>query len=252
MAHKAADTELVWYASFGSNMCLERFLCYIQGGHLEAIGKDFEGASDKTPPKASIGLTAPHKMFFARESKWWKGGVGFIDPRRTNGYDEAQSVLDTLSLDSGASDKANETQRQKVVASTKDPGVSFLRAYLITLDQYNDVVRQENKGKTQSLKTKDVQDLVERGAGSTVSVSRGWYGNLLHIGDVPYGERSYPVLTFTCHEENAQQHLNDPSESYQNMIVRGMKECHWTEKEARKYVNARFSSSTTSTRCQIQ
>lgn len=232
----------VWYASFGSNLCRERFLCYIQGGTLEAIDRHFEGANDRTPPKASIGLTAPHRMFFARESSWWKGGVGFIDPQRDAAYGRGQAVLDTINVNQEESDELN-TQCENVVASTQhDISVSFLRAYLITLEQYNDVVRQENKGKAMPLTEADLQRLIDEGPGSTIKVSSNWYGNLLHIGDIPYQGLAYPVLTFTCHPENVKKFLNPPSTSYKDMITRGLQECHWKEDEARCYIEERAAT----------
>ncbi|KAL0856375.1 hypothetical protein Bca101_061528 [Brassica carinata] len=41
----------VWYASFGSNMWKQRFLCYIQGGQVEGMTKPCVGSMDKSLPK---------------------------------------------------------------------------------------------------------------------------------------------------------------------------------------------------------
>jgi len=41
------------YASYGSNLCMERLLCYVQGGRLPGMLEslpDYPGCRDPTPP----------------------------------------------------------------------------------------------------------------------------------------------------------------------------------------------------------
>ncbi|CAN6714151.1 unnamed protein product [Malus baccata var. baccata] len=100
----------IWYASFGSNLCLERFLCYIKGGQMEGMKTPFPGCADKTPPKEIVWKTFPRRLFFGRESThtWGPGGVAFLNP------------------ESNIQDKA------------------YMCLYRITLEQFNDVLVQEN------------------------------------------------------------------------------------------------------------
>ena len=62
-----ADKEYVWYVCYGSNLCYERFMRYINK------------CTDKTPPRDERTLTIPYEMYFAQESSQWNdGGVCFI------------------------------------------------------------------------------------------------------------------------------------------------------------------------------
>ncbi|KAL0315693.1 UNVERIFIED_CONTAM: Histone deacetylase 5 [Sesamum radiatum] len=72
----------IWYATFGSNMSISRFLCYIEGGQTEGMQKPCVGSVDKTKPKEIIWKTFPHRLFFARvTSTWGPGGVAFLHPK---------------------------------------------------------------------------------------------------------------------------------------------------------------------------
>eukprot|EP00959_Pyramimonas_sp_CCMP1952_P410763 8607935-Pyramimonas_sp.AAC.1 len=101
----------VMYASFGSNLLRDRFLCYIQGGRVEGLKSSMPGCRDRRPPRTSKSHQIPHTLFFGLEKSWWgRGGVCFID--------------------SEPSTEAKET--------------CHMCAYDITLEQFNDVVAQEN------------------------------------------------------------------------------------------------------------
>ena len=71
----------VWYASFGSNILLERFECYLRGGRIDGMVRDMPGSRDPTPPLASsFWVDVPHRLFFAHSSPTWAGGgVAFMD-----------------------------------------------------------------------------------------------------------------------------------------------------------------------------
>ena len=101
--------DLVWYASYGSNLSYSRFLCYINGGTPGGSSKRCEGCSDKTPPQDRRPITIPHELYFARESSSWGGkGVAFVKSQRD------------------------------------DNVKTFGRMYLITREQFTQIVRQEN------------------------------------------------------------------------------------------------------------
>ena len=42
------ENDKVWYACYGSNLCAERFMYYIVGGHCPFNDKDYDGCRDKT------------------------------------------------------------------------------------------------------------------------------------------------------------------------------------------------------------
>jgi len=75
-------SNMIWYACYGSNMDLDRFLKYIQGEQLTVKGeiKNYKGCpGDKSLPQNSEPYLIGRRFFFAKESKTWnKYGVGFI------------------------------------------------------------------------------------------------------------------------------------------------------------------------------
>ncbi|WP_406830173.1 histone deacetylase [Pedococcus sp. KACC 23699] len=70
----------IWYASYGSNLARDRFLCYVRGGRPAGASRTYPGARDTTPPADDRALTLPGEMFFAWESPTWGGGIAFYDP----------------------------------------------------------------------------------------------------------------------------------------------------------------------------
>lgn len=103
----------IWYVSYGSNLCEERFHCYIKGGKPHGAVKHEKGCRDKTLPKKNERVTLPYQLYFAKNSsKWGKGGVAFI------GH-----------------------QKEK---SAKTMG----RMYYITDEQFIDVTAQENNSES--------------------------------------------------------------------------------------------------------
>jgi hypothetical protein len=73
------DKEYVWYAGYGSNLCRERFFCYITGGQYKLGGSYAKGCDDKTIPTDKKTIELPYSLYFARESSGWdRGGVAFL------------------------------------------------------------------------------------------------------------------------------------------------------------------------------
>ena len=95
----------VWYASYGSNLARDRFLCYLQGGRPPGATRTYPGARNPSPPVDDRGLSLPGEMFFAWESPTWDGGIAFYDATA--------------------------------------PGATLARAYLVTDQQFADVAAQE-------------------------------------------------------------------------------------------------------------
>lgn len=170
-----SDPTLVWYASYGSNVSAARFRFYLRGGTAPGSRRAVPGARDATPPRATTVATLPHPLFFAGSFQSWDGGgVAFVDPDRS--------------------------------------GRAHSRAYLITEQQFIDVLRQENaRGDLDC----DVADLVS--AEDTLVSPWTPYGRVLTGRWVD----DRPCLTFTCPDATVMQ-PNAPSRAYLTTIAAGL------------------------------
>jgi len=175
------DQEYIWYASYGSNLLEERFLCYIKGGQPIGSNKKYSGCRDQSLPIDNEEIYINSELYFAKKSPTWNnGGVCFI---KTN----------------------------------FDAGITTLgRMYLITKDQFVDVVKQE---------TENVNDLTINFEkvileGSLIIKEKSWYGNLIYLGE----SNNHPIFTFT-NKENLKD-SNKPNENYLKTIIKGLKETY--------------------------
>jgi len=64
------NSQYVWYACYGSNLCCDRFMDYINK------------CRDTKAPLESRIYEIKHELYFTGESKKWKGAVAFINPKR--------------------------------------------------------------------------------------------------------------------------------------------------------------------------
>jgi hypothetical protein len=135
--------DKVWYASYGSNILEERFLCYIKGGQPKGARATYKGCSDKTLPEDNEDFYICSELYFAKESdNWDNGGVAFI-------------------------------------RTLFDPQASTIgRIYLVTKGQLIDIARQETNTKTEL--TIDFDKAIEDG--SYILKRPSWYGNLIYLG----------------------------------------------------------------------
>ncbi|GGE31582.1 hypothetical protein GCM10011391_07830 [Pullulanibacillus camelliae] len=70
----------VWYASYGSNINRDRFLCYIKGGIPVGSTKMERGCRDQSLPVDEQAFIMHHQLYFAKEAERWnRQGVCFID-----------------------------------------------------------------------------------------------------------------------------------------------------------------------------
>lgn len=174
------NQSLVWYASYGSNLLNEDgFLCYIKGKKRRGATQKERGCRDKTPPRQSKSIDIPFQLYFAeRSSKWHDGGVAFIGLTR----DENESTIG--------------------------------RMYLLTEEQFKDVIKQENDNREIIV---DFQEVKRKGS---AVLRKSWYGNVVYLGDS--GE--YPIFTFTHYKDIVAQMINKPSPEYIQIIADGLKE----------------------------
>ena len=175
------ENKHFWYASYGSNLWEERFLCYIRGGQPEGATKSYPGCTDKTLPMDKEEIYICSEMYFAKSSgNWEHGGVAFIKTH----FDEQHQTLG--------------------------------RMYLITKEQFIEVVKQETdfKGELMIDFDKAISD------GSLVFREGSWYGFIIYLGN----RYDHPIFTFT-HQDNISP-TTKPSNKYLRTIVKGIHETY--------------------------
>ena len=74
---------MIWYACYGSNLDLQRFMVYLQGGSLTVGGtvKNYKHCEKDTamPRESEPYFIEGQQLYFAKESKTWNGrGVAFL------------------------------------------------------------------------------------------------------------------------------------------------------------------------------
>src|SRR5690625_5218924 len=156
----------------------------------EGSNKVERGCANQTPPKKVEKATLPFPLYFMREkSKWGKGGVAFI------GHE-------------------------------KDPHTTtFARRYLITDEQFREVVEQENNMDSLNI---NVGDIIDRGF---VDLTAGWYGRVIYLGEA----EGAPMFTFTSSNAMGDFDFTIPPPTYLYMISRGLKEVGLAEEEIVDY-----------------
>jgi len=187
------NSQIVWYASYGSNLCLERFLRYIEGGKLSGTDREYTGCRDKTHPRQSRPLTIRHELFFACRSSLWNAAMGFVR--------ESESDCRTLG-----------------------------RMYLITDEQFDQVVRQERGLEAEGPRLcPDLRYMASHGkcylnrndpAIPSPADSKCSYGLILNLGT----DEGHPILTFTAVGAGAEMTPRAPSREYIQFIARGIQE----------------------------
>lgn len=171
------NEKYVWYASYGSNLSRDRFLCYIKGGKPKGSTKEEIGCRDNSLPIKEATSIINYPLYFAKEAVSWQNqGVGFIGLKEN---------------------PKNETHSSK---------------YLITIDQFIDVVKQENSGMDLTINL----DEIKRIGAKTLSDS--WYGTILYLGE----EDGFPIFTFTS-DWNLDVPFSKPSKEYLRIIISGLK-----------------------------
>jgi hypothetical protein len=184
----------VWYVAYGSNLALNRFRCYLSGGRPAGGMRDYAGCRDPREPAQILSLQIPGGLVFSGESKVWTGGSAFYDP-----YAGTQVAA---------------------------------RAYLITTDQFADVVAQEMRrppGGDFALALSAVAASVE----TMHAMGPGRYETITRVGlhdDVP-------MLTMT-QGDPASLVPAAPSAAYLRWIAAGLREAHgWDGKQVAGYLS---------------
>jgi hypothetical protein len=193
----------VWYVSYGSNMCADRFTCYLEGGRPSGGSRTNPGAHDPSPARRDAPVELSGSLYFAgNSSQWGGGGVAFYDHEA--------------------------------------PGVTAARAYLVSAEQFADIAAQEMHRLPEP--GDPLAEVVIGGLGGEGSrhhAGPGHYETLVEVGAL----EGLPLLTFTSpHGLHAVAHTV-PSPAYVAMLVTGLAELRgWDTDRARAYVAARVAA----------
>lgn len=173
--------DYVWYSCYGSNLHEDRFMCYIKGGKPKNSTRVEIGCKDKTPPKENRAYKLNRPLYYAKNSPHWNnGGSSFVGqtPHKDN--------------------------------------FTLSRMYLITKEQFIDLVNQENSAK-------DIKINFEKAIKNQISkVADTKFGILLYIEHVD----NMPVFTFTNEDEMGDSPFTKPDILYLKTIVAGLKEIY--------------------------
>jgi hypothetical protein len=170
--------QQLWYVAYGTNMSSARFRVYLEGGTPLGGARVYPGARDPVAPQRDVSVLIPGGIRFVGVSSVWGGGMAIFDP--------------------GAD------------------GEIAARAYLITAEQFVDVLAQE----TRAAPGLDV-DLTPVHETGWHSLGQGRYQTLALLGE----RDGHPMLTFTSADADAHT-LNRPSENYLRTTVFGLREAH--------------------------
>jgi hypothetical protein len=154
---------------------------------------------DRTAPTADRPIEIPHELYFSQSSSIWEDkAVAFI---KSNRSEDAQTLG---------------------------------RMYLITLEQFTEVVRQENgfEADDRSIQI-NFDELIVQGE---TSIKPTWYGRIMYLGE----EGGSPIFTFTARWDDELIESNAPGEKYLKTIMRGLKETYnLTDNELVKYFESK-------------
>lgn len=125
----------VWYCCYGSNLHADRFMKYIFGGKpTERSLVVHSGCRDRTEPKRNRPYTCHlTELCFAGNSNFWDGGgTCFI-----------RSILENNATSTAAAAASAVADQVETMTTPKKQPV-LMRKYLVTAEQFLDVVFQEN------------------------------------------------------------------------------------------------------------
>ncbi len=168
------DADLVWYVAYGSNLASDRLRCYLAGGRPHGGLRTYAGARDPRDPHEIRPVELTGGIVFAGQSTTWTGGMAFYAP-------------DAL-------------------------GQVAARAYLLTVEQANDLVAQEIRRPPGG----DLRLLADR-PNSRRPLGGRAYDTALRLEDID----GHPAVTITS---TRSQEPTSPSAAYLLWICRGLRE----------------------------
>jgi hypothetical protein len=165
-------------------------MCYIKGGRPRGSENQYLGCRDRRDPIESRPIPLNFELYFAGRSNTW--------PRREEDSDVPGGIA--------------------FIRQNPERCPTLGRIYLITDEQFNDVVLQENAKKPDGNRyVPPFEQLVSQQ--ELPLDGDPLYGKILNIGS----EEGSPILTFTTGRHVT---LNEPSESYLKEIAAGIRETY--------------------------
>lgn len=184
---RGGPPDLVWYVSYGSNLHRARFRSYLEGGRMPGGLRYDRGCRDPSPPQDDAALHLDLPLYFSGESRVWGGGVAFLDHAPVPGGER-----------------------------------TYARGYVITGEQFEDLVAQESKRDHAEV---DWAALAHDGR---VSVGPGRYDLALVVGE----RDGLPMVTFTHPEPLAANPTAPPVVGYLHMLAEGLRDAHGLDDDA--------------------
>lgn len=168
------DADLIWYVAYGSNLASDRLRCYLVGGRPQGGLRTYPGARNPRDPHRTHPVELTGGIVFAGQSTAWNGGIAFYVPGAIG----------------------------RVAA----------RAYLLTVEQTNDLVAQEIRRPPGS----DLGVVADRQCSSRPLGGRT-YDTALRLHDID----GHPAVTITS---SRFLQPTSPSAAYLRWICRGLHE----------------------------
>ncbi len=214
------------------------------------------GSADSTPPtKHCVAAIANGLTFIGQFTAWGDGGVAFVDPHGSGVVQHAMLPAELLTAYNAKTggpvashQKAAHSQDvldliERVVQANEhpdrvsDPPLTFLRAYSVTLQQFEDIVSQENANVDVKVPLHVIKSLQAAGPGAHEVLLDGRYGAVVYLGDI----EGDPLVTFTAPPPTYEAWLqakqeNPPSQDYTAVIAAGLVESGWAPAAAEAYL----------------
>jgi hypothetical protein len=185
--------DRVWYVAYASNLGTERFRCYLAGGRPDGGLRTYPGCRNAADPAEMFGFEHPGALVFAGSSGVWGGGMAFYDPDH--------------------------------------PGSVACRAYLVTVEQFGDVVAQEMRHPPGGDFARALSAVLPE-VGELHTMGPGRYETVLRLG----ARDGVPMLTVTNGDVTALG-LTAPSAPYLRSIATGLREAHgWDDGRIVRYL----------------
>lgn len=190
-----SDGPLVWYVAYGSNLAARRFACYLSGGRPTGAARHYAGCRDTRAPRRTLSLEVEGGLVFAGRSTVWGGGMAFYDP----------------------------------VAS----GRVACRAYLVTVDQFADVIAQEMRRPAGGDFARTLAKALP-GVKAVQVMGPGRYETVIRLGE----QDAAPLLTVTSGSSERPPPAA-PSSSYVRWLAAGLQEAHgWSPAHVEAYLTS--------------
>ena len=183
------NQNYIWYVSYGSNINIERFYCYIFGGIPKYTNKNHIGSKIKENPVQQSGLKIPYELYFSKSADVWENkAVAFIRSIKNNS-------IETL-----------------------------CNAYLIHKKQFVDILLQENNRNPFNENIfLDFTSIIENEEYFLPPDKENiYYGRIIYLGEF----KNYKAFTFTAKWDDNDIEYAMPGNNYLKTIIEGIKKIY--------------------------